>query len=190
MTATTFERMLPLHLTCVGGWAHQCPIHRAEGWPDFQWIQCIRGQGKLYIYDDEYELQAGQGALLFPNEFHSYSATSRPWSVRWLSFNGMHADAIVRSLQFERSAVLHLSDPQPTLDRMDKLMETASADNTNVLECSGLLYLLLLDLCKLATHADACSPHPKIFINITIFRMSASQNTASKKNPPTGRLLW
>lgn len=159
MTTTPFEKKLPLYLTCVGGWEHQYPIRRANGWPDFQWIQCTGGQGKLYVCDEEHEVRPGQGALLFPNEFHNYYATVEPWSVRWFSFNGRQADAIVRSLQFERSAVLHLSDPQPTLARIDELKEAASANETNYLECSALLYRILLDLYEYAERADVRSPH-------------------------------
>lgn len=159
LTATTFEKLLPLYLTCVGGWEHQYPVSRTKGWPDFQWMQCVAGKGMVHMYDEVYELKEGQGMLLFPDEFHSYYPTTEPWSIRWISFNGKHAAEIVQSLQFGRSSLLNLSDPRPMISRMQEIKEMASLDSTKVLDCSGLLYLLLLDLCKYATRANASSPY-------------------------------
>lgn len=163
MTLTPFEKRLPLYLTCVGGWEHQYPIEREQGWPDFQWLQCVAGQGLLRIQEREHVLRAGEGALLFPHERHAYYATSDPWSVRWFSFNGGQAADMLTSLQFKHSTVLRLSNPDPMLARIDDLQAAASADTSSdhadYLACSALLYRTLLDLYAFGSLPDSRSPY-------------------------------
>lgn len=163
MTLTPFEKRLPLYLTCVGGWEHQYPIEREQGWPDFQWLQCVAGQGLLRIEDREQAMRPGDGALLFPHERHAYYATSDPWSVRWFSFNGGQTADMLASLQFKHSTVLRLSDPNPMLARIEELQTAAAADtgsdHASYLACSTLLYRTLLDLYAFGSLPDSRSPN-------------------------------
>lgn len=38
---------LPVYMTGAGHWDHQDPIHRPGGYPQFQWLHCVSGQGEL-----------------------------------------------------------------------------------------------------------------------------------------------
>src|SRR5690606_9762857 len=88
---TEMEKQLPLYAAYIGSWKHQYPIRWPNGWPEYQWIQCFRGKGMLRLEDGEHEVGAGQGMLLYPNEYHEYYPVSEEWSVRWVSFNGQQA---------------------------------------------------------------------------------------------------
>ncbi|MDF2723731.1 MAG: AraC family transcriptional regulator [Paenibacillus sp.] len=158
MTVTEMEKRLPLYTAYVGSWKHQYPIRWPNGWPEYQWIQCTGGKGALKLAGEQHEVSAGQGMLLYPNEYHEYYPVSEEWSVRWVSFNGRQAGEIVRSLQFDRSQVLQLSDPEQSLQKM-KLLNAVAAQSAPMyyLECSSLVYQLLLDLHRYGTIADVRS---------------------------------
>lgn len=154
------EQYLPLYLVCVGGWKHQIPIERPNGWPEFQWIQCLSGKGVLKLAGEEHIVREGKGMLLFPNEYHEYYALSEPWEVRWFSFNGQQAGDLLRSLKLTRSQVLQLSDAGPILNKMNQLIAAASSNAPmKFLECSGLIYQVLLDLHSFGSGEDVQSRH-------------------------------
>jgi AraC-like DNA-binding protein len=153
-TITELERNLPLYLTCVGKWRNQYPIERPEGYPDYQWIQCTGGQGTLQIGPNRMTVGKGQGMLLFPGEPHEYRASIEPWEVRWMSFNGPLAPAILRSLQFTGSRVLTIADPDPLLKKMYNLIAAAeSSDPMSSLHCSSITYDIILDLFRYGSGA-------------------------------------
>lgn len=155
MTITDLERKLPLYLTCVGRWYNQYPIDRKEGHTDYQWIQCTRGEGLLNIGGRTHTVGAGQGMLLFPDEPHGYSAHVEPWEVRWLSFNGTQAGDMLRSFEFGESRVVTLANPDPLLKRMYELISVAqSTDPLKSLQCSSIVYSLLIDLYRYGSNLE------------------------------------
>lgn len=49
----------------------------------------------------QYELHAGQGFMIFPNDVTVYAADiERPWDYVWVGFSGEQADALARSAGF------------------------------------------------------------------------------------------
>lgn len=154
------EKNLPLYLTNVGKWPNQYRIFREKGWPKFQWLQCTKGRGLLKIRGEEYSISPGQGMLLYPNEFHEYYAISEPWEVHWFSFIGKQAADILKSLQFVHSQVMQLSDPEPILTKMDKMMKLAAADTPiGYLQCSTVIYEILIDLFHYSSAMSTRSRH-------------------------------
>ncbi|MFE5321979.1 AraC family transcriptional regulator [Paenibacillus sp. NPDC056579] len=155
MTITDFEQKLPVYLDCIGKWRNQYPIERPEGYPNYQWIQCTRGQGVLELNGTKQYIGQGQGMLLFPDEPHAYCATMEPWEVNWLSFNGSYAGEMLRSLGFIGSRILTFANPDPILQHIYRLMSVAEAtDPMKSLECSSLTYQLILDLYRYGAQID------------------------------------
>lgn len=155
LTITELERRLPIYLTCVGKWKNQYPIARQNDYPDYQWIQCTSGQGVLKSGGASVTIRAGQGMLLFPYEAHEYFATEEPWGVWWLSFNGKQTADMLRTLQFEGTQVMYITNPEPLIDKFTMLMSKAALNEQIFsVECSGILYNMLLDLYRYGAVTD------------------------------------
>lgn len=152
---TEVELNLPIYLTSIGRWVHQDNITREQGFPDFQWIQCIDGEGCLEVDGRKYRVGRGQGMLLFPNESHHYYPISDIWAVTWITFNGKHLRDMMTALNFVRSEALYVTNPDMTLKRMYEvitLIETS--DSMRMVDISALCYQLLLDLLKYSSATD------------------------------------
>jgi AraC family transcriptional regulator of arabinose operon len=94
-------------------------------------------------------VRAGQGFCLFPDVPHHYYATEEPWEVHWLSFRGEMSDMLFRQAGIVRSGTYTLADPDMIVTHMKTIFAmTQSGRSFLGLECSKLLYMLLLDLMK------------------------------------------
>jgi len=145
---TEADKRLPFYMTSVGFWKHQEPTRRDQGFPHYQWIQTIDGQGALETADGR-RLTAGkgEGMLLYPNEKHLYWAEREPWEVMWLTFDGAYVGEMLRSLALSRTEVVHVSSPERTLLRCREALSGAqSADPLRSMHGSSIVYQLLLDL--------------------------------------------
>ncbi|MCZ8514587.1 AraC family transcriptional regulator [Paenibacillus filicis] len=155
---TEMDRRLPVYLTSAGGWLNQEPMDRETGFPDYQWIQTLDGAGRLEAGGREYTMARGQGMLLYPDERHRYYPVQEPWTVRWVAFNGTHVREWLRSMQLEGSSSLYLANPDTVLNKMHALQSLLdSKDPAGAVECSSLLYQLLLDLFLYASRAEVRS---------------------------------
>lgn len=143
------ERQLPLYLAGVGCHHHQEHILRPDGYPTFQWIQCHKGQGELIVRGRSHRIGPEQGALLYPNEAHEYYETNGPWEVDWIGFSGALVEGFVNQLGFGSSNVFFIIHGEKTLSKMRLALKIAqSGDSFRGLQCSGIIYELLLDLYK------------------------------------------
>ncbi|WP_409343466.1 AraC family transcriptional regulator [Paenibacillus sp. MBLB4367] len=144
---TGAERKLPLFVTSVGGWYNQERMLRETGFPDYQWIQTLGGEGVLHTDHMTAGLSKGQGMLLIPHERHEYYATKEPWEVMWVSFNGSMAKELLASLSFTHSQTLYVSHPDTILKKMHAALSLLDAHTSLTgFECSSLMYQMLLDL--------------------------------------------
>jgi AraC family transcriptional regulator, arabinose operon regulatory protein len=144
---TETEQRLPYYLTSAGGWSNQDPMLRVDGFPDFQWIQCLSGEGILETEGRKYTVSPGQGMLLFPNRKHCYYAVKEPWQVKWLSFNGAQTEAMLAAIKLTGSSVLQLSNPDTVLRKIVQAIELSqSKDPFRYVKCSALIYETALDL--------------------------------------------
>ena len=155
MTITDLEKKLPVYLTCVGKWSNQYPLERADGFPDYQWIQCTSGQGILEMNGQKYTVEAGQGMLLFPDVPHRYYPQIEPWEVRWMAFNGTYVGEMLRSLEFNSSRIITVASPDPLLKHLYELHTTAhSTEPLKSVKCSSIIYTVIVDLYRYGTNVD------------------------------------
>lgn len=160
LVLTDLEKNLPIYLSCIGGSRNQRPERRPEGWPDYQWIQCISGKGKLELYGKTHVVSAGQGMLLYPHECHEYYGIAEPWETRWFSFNGKLVHELLKCFRLEHSQILSLSDPDPFLKNMYDLLTVASSNvPLKSLECSSLVYQMIFNLYRYASMTNVPSRH-------------------------------
>ena len=155
---TEAERKLPLYVTSVGGWNNQERMVRETGFPDYQWIQTLGGEGSLHTERMSAGIAKGQGMLLFPHERHEYYATKEPWEVMWVSFNGSMAEELLASLHFTQSQTLYVSHPDTLLKKMHAVFSLLDAQTSLTgFECSGVMYQILLDLHTYASPSEVRS---------------------------------
>lgn len=157
---TEFDRSLPYYLVNAGEWNHQMEMLREEGYPDFQWLQCIEGTGELRVKGRTYTVQPGQGMLLYPNEAHHYYPKCERWSMRWVAFNGSQAAATLASFQLHQSQTLNISDPAYVLELMKSAIDTLHRESPiHTVDCSSLVYTLMVALYKYGSASDIRSRH-------------------------------
>ncbi len=141
------QRRLPFFLATIGYDWPQEAIKRPEGYPWYQWLQCLSGRGELVVGGKRTEIGPGDGFFLLPNEEHEYRSLSGDWVTDWMGFGGSGVDEVLRVVGLEASGVYAISD----LWRLKTLLrETYSASLIDSAiahhETSLLVYETLLAL--------------------------------------------
>jgi AraC family transcriptional regulator of arabinose operon len=155
---TDIDFRLPLYIVSTGSWTHQPQVFRKDGYKEFQWFQCLNGQGILEIDGKSLPISKGQGMLLYPGVPHRYYPLVEPWTVQWIEFNGTFAEEILQSMQFRESSVLFMTKPEVFESRIHEINHMFSVRKYSVsYEGSQLLYGLLLDLFRYTSTSDTRS---------------------------------
>ncbi|AEI46141.1 AraC family transcriptional regulator [Paenibacillus mucilaginosus] len=155
---TETDRALPVYVTGAGGWNHQEPMEREDGFPHFQWIQTVQGAGWFEAGGRTHNVGPGQGMLLYPHEKHRYAPVKEPWTVRWVSFDGAYVKEMLGASRLDASQGLFLTNPELLLSRMHAiLLLMDSKDPRAALESSALAYQFILDLYLYASPSEVRS---------------------------------
>ncbi|WP_339322708.1 AraC family transcriptional regulator [Paenibacillus sp. FSL W8-0194] len=138
---------LPVYMTGAGHWDHQDPIHRPGGYPQFQWLHCVSGQGELAVRGQTYRVRPGSGMFLYPDEEHAYYGVEKPWEVYWMTFLGPEVEALARLAGMNESAVYPVHRQELILNHMKNALSLTFSDKPLAgLECSKLAYMFFIDL--------------------------------------------
>ncbi|BFI99628.1 MAG: AraC family transcriptional regulator [Priestia megaterium] len=141
------DMKLPFYVTSAGSWRHQTYIKRQGEFPDYQWIQCIKGRGELRVNDEVYIIKENEGMFLTPHVPHEYYPVTSEWQVCWVSFNGSVIDDIMLSLQFINSGKIVLTHAESLYRMLQELMNRLEENHTSsTMQCSELLYSVILKL--------------------------------------------
>ncbi len=141
------DMKLPFYVTSAGSWRHQTHIKRQGEFPDYQWIQCIKGRGELRVNDEVYIIKENEGMFLTPHVPHEYYPVTSEWQVCWVSFNGSVIDDIMLSLQFINSGKIVLTHAESLYRMLQELMDRLEENHTSsTMQCSELLYSAILKL--------------------------------------------
>lgn len=144
---TEEESKLPFLLKSIGLRADQEYMARPAGFPDYHWLHCVRGRGRLILDNKEYTVVKSTGFFMCPDIPHEYYATERPWETHWITFNGHAAGSVVDIMNLRPAGVY----PNLDISCLDLLMDEIYA-RANVftpyrgLECSHLVYQFLIKL--------------------------------------------
>lgn len=146
---TEADRQLPFYLLGVGCYHLQEHVLRPNGYPSFQWIQCYRGKGELILGDKSYLIDSNQGIFLYPSVPHEYYALEDPWEVDWITFGGSQLEQILQHLGFYECGIFRINQGEHLLAKIRQILNTAlSGSILKSLECSSLIYELLIDVYK------------------------------------------
>ncbi|WNR45728.1 AraC family transcriptional regulator [Paenibacillus roseipurpureus] len=146
------ETKLPIYMCGAGHWESQETIIRTEGYPLFQWLFCTNGEGMLKLGHEEMSVKPGMGIYLLPNEPHEYRAIQEPWEIYWLNFKGEQALPMTLLAGLDRSGVYRMTNSELMIHHMKAALALALSEKPLVgLECSKLLYNLIIDMMKSIT---------------------------------------
>lgn len=142
------QKQLPLYMTSCGLFYEESFLTRPSGFPDYQWIQTISGQGRYKDATREYMLTENQGMLLFPNIPHSYEAIGH-WETHWVSFDGYGVHTILKNLNVHKSSFFTLPNSSYFINQFENLSQLASMPSQyQALELSSVLLQFLIQLVK------------------------------------------
>jgi YesN/AraC family two-component response regulator len=141
------DMKLPFYVTSAGRWRHQTHIKRQGEFPDYQWIQCVKGRGELRVNEEIYIVKENEGMFLTPHVPHEYYPITSEWQVCWVSFNGSVIDDIMLSLQFTTSGKIILTDAESLYRMLEELMNRLEENHSSsTMHCSELIYSVILKL--------------------------------------------
>ena len=110
----------------------------------------LHGKGTLQFGADKQSTQIGKGGafLLFADDRYEYVPDRRyPWSYVWIDFTGEEMDELMAACGFRRDKpYITIHDYAPVVLLLEQLMEVYDASETEKLQCSAYMMLLLAQL--------------------------------------------
>ncbi len=144
---TEEENKLPFILKSIGSRIHQEHITRPDGYPDFHWLHCTNGEGKLILADTEHLIRPKTGFFLFPGIPHEYYALKKPWETHWITFGGSASKNTVELLNFKQDGVYANMDTTRLDILMSDIFHRAQLFSVyRGFECSQLVYKFIIEL--------------------------------------------
>lgn len=81
---------------------------RKTGSNQYILLYCVDGEGQVYIDDQVYILKPNTYIIIPKNTGHLYtSSNTNPWSIYWIHFNGLTANAIYRRYAEQEEMPVH-----------------------------------------------------------------------------------
>jgi AraC family transcriptional regulator of arabinose operon len=152
---TETETSLPVFMHATGYLSSQYPIDRPDGFPYFQWIQCIAGEGEIFTEGCIQTVREHQVMFLFPNQPHRYHALREPWEVYWMILGGYQIETIAKLAGIEKSGVYTIESSSILLNHLKNAYSIAQSGKGLVgLECAKLTYMLMMDMIRYITFGD------------------------------------
>lgn len=103
---TVEDEKVPVYIFSTAfDYLHYKEINRVKGFPYYQFMQCTKGIGKLYIYNNEYEIKKGDVFLLPKNVPHRYIPVTDEWLIDWIVFSGSCINEIMKNLSIDKFSV-------------------------------------------------------------------------------------
>jgi AraC-like DNA-binding protein len=147
LPVTEKDKLLPYYLLSVGCDYIQEKMDRPEGFPTFQWIQCISGEGELVIEGVKERLKENQGMFLFPSIPHKYYSIGGEWRVNWISFDGSAINSFLEASGIKTSGVYYVKNSELLSSKLRKALFVSQSQSTlKNIEASSLIYELLMDI--------------------------------------------
>ncbi len=161
-TPTEIEKSLPLYFGTIGCMYHQEHIFRPAGFNQYQWIQCLDGEGELVIGPRKIRVKEGMGMFIYPEIPHEYYEVKKPWMVCWISFNGYEIERLLKVIGIDKSGAYFISNPEALLFRIRQIYNIMSTeDNLRGVKCSEHIYGLLMDMLKYISKSNDTSMQAK-----------------------------
>lgn len=151
---------LPIYLKTIGTDYEETVVNRPQGFPAYQWIQCVSGEGLFEYNHKEYVIKSGQGLFIYPNTPHSYYALKKPWITHWVSFDGYSIKTLLESLHIIKTDIYEVFNESILESRFYHCFQLATSKGIyDNIETSALLFQFLIDIAKFTTPLEKASIH-------------------------------
>lgn len=143
-------KKLPVYLNGVGCDYKQEHVKRQNGHNHFIWIQCLKGEGEVFLRGEKHLLGKGKGILIYPYEPHEYySIDEEDWYVDWIDFDGEGVKSILNSFDNFETSIYFLKNTEKISSKIrNSLTLLKSFRSDRNIECSSILYSILIDILK------------------------------------------
>ena len=144
---TDEEQKLPCYITSIGANENQYHIQRPEGYPDFHFLYCTSGRGRLKIDGRTFDIAENMGFFFRPDIPHEYFPELEPWTTWWVTFDGFAVQELLQLAGLGRYEVFRISGME-RLHQLHGYVHAAadSARPSGSYEASHMLYRFLLEL--------------------------------------------
>lgn len=138
---------LPFVLCGIGKTDRQQNVTRSDGYCIYQIMYARNGVGKLIYNGHEYELKAGDTAVLMTNVPYEYYEIEPPWEICWLTFTGECMDKFLARMGFESFEIIHFNNIFVMDEIFRRLLEKAGTkDALAVYNAAPALFALITEL--------------------------------------------
>lgn len=147
LMVTDEESKLPFILKSIGSRPNQEHIDRPDGYPDFHWLHCSSGTGRLIVGNREYLIHPDTGFFFFPGVPHEYYALTEPWETYWITFSGHAAMDTVKLLKYKHYGVYTNLDTAYLCSLLGEIYSKALVFSPfRSFVCSHLVYRFIVEL--------------------------------------------
>lgn len=155
---TSEESKLPFLVKSIGAMENQEHVFRPEGYPDYHWLHCVKGKGKLMISNHEYTISENSGFFFFPGIPHEYYSLAEPWETHWVTFHGYAVLPLLDLIGLREYTVFNVTDVHKLEKLWGDIYKNALSDNTvKGFDCSALLYRFLIEIKSCISTGDAAT---------------------------------
>ncbi|HEY8500909.1 MAG TPA: AraC family transcriptional regulator [Clostridia bacterium] len=132
---------------------YRCGIQECK--PKYTWGPGVRdhfivhyilsGTGSFSVQNKSYNLAAGNGFVIFPEQLVTYTASrDNPWTYSWVGFHGLKAESYLRKAGFSKeSPVFRYDNDEKLLDCLNSMISCARLSTPSELMLLGYLYIFL-----------------------------------------------
>lgn len=146
---TEIEMKLPVYMVGAGHWDNQEPISRPDGYPLYQFLFCVNGEGEFIAGGHRYQVKACTGMFLYPDDPHEYRAVKEPWELYWINFSGEQAESLARLAGLTATGTYRITSGEVITRHIQAALSLALSQRSLAgLECSKLVYMLMIDIMK------------------------------------------
>ena len=146
-----------LYVNCCGC-SQTAPLHSfgPASKPHYLIHYVLSGKGHFRFHDKEYQLEAGYGFLIQPNELAFYQADAKdPWTYLWIGFDGEKAASYVQELGLsEEHPVYQCNFSGELQSLLFQMQKHNTYDTSDQYLLEGCLYQFFSILSREITLAD------------------------------------
>lgn len=136
---------LPFYITSVGVIEQQEHVIRPSGHPEYHYLHCSSGEGKLILNKEEFILCPGTGFFIEPGLPHEYYSTKEPWKTYWITFEGFAVKDLCNAIFQNNWKVFNLFNHYVLEKHLDSICKSnAIQDSYSNHNSSVLLYEFLI----------------------------------------------
>lgn len=117
----------------------------------------FRGRGRYRVGESRYDVKAGEGFLIRPNEITYYEADlTEPWEYAWVAFDGAKSEEMLHAAGLSaKNLVTGILQPESCRLYMEEIIRRFEGGGYHDYEMTGYFYLLFSTIVKTDSGREA-----------------------------------